>query len=107
MPVDRFPAMAKRLQKRTESVCYAGQTTTDGRTQRKSFHQLDRQLHTFRNLSRKQSPSNLFLNMESRVRWLLTLVAVQPWHCSGIFRSVPLAVLSFLAALRAIVRTHR
>ena len=71
-------------------------------TQRISFHQLDRQLHTFPNLSRKQSPSNLFLNIESRILWLLTLVAVQPWHCSGVTGSFSLAVLSFLAAFRAI-----
>ena len=38
----------------------------------KSFHQLDRQLE-----------------------------AVQPWRCSGILRSAPVASLSFLAAFRA------
>ena len=41
-------------------------------------------------------------SFKSRVLRLLTLVALQPWHCSGVFRPVPLAVLSFLAAFRAI-----
>ena len=60
MLVDRFPAITKGLQKRTESVCHVGQITTNGGAQRKSFHQLDRQLHMFRNLSRKKNPSILF-----------------------------------------------
>ena len=43
----------------------------------------------------------IVLNAQSRVRWLLTFEAVQPWRCSGILRSAPVASISFFAAFRA------
>ena len=46
----------------------------------------------------------IFLNIQLRVRWLLTFVAVQPWRCLGILHSAPLAPLSFLAAFGAIAQ---